>query len=184
MVNCWRYAGNRLRYCSYGRTATVWAPKKSLYQTDRRPINTGRLRWKGAVRKCSSIWWKPSSIARKLSGPTANIVDSPIAESIEYRPPTQSQKPNLLVVSMPNSETLAALVETATKCFATAFASPPSRASDQSRALWAFVIVSRVVKVFEETMNNVSAASRSCVASTKSVPSTFDTNRNVISRLL
>src|SRR5437867_2837567 len=37
---------------------------------------------------------------------------------------------------MPNSETLAAFVETATKCFATAFVSPPSAASDQSRALW------------------------------------------------
>ena len=44
-----------------------------------------------------------------------------MAESIEYRPPTQSQKPNMLAVSMPNSDTFAALVETATKCRATAF---------------------------------------------------------------
>ena len=42
-----------------------------------------------------------------------------MAESIEYRPPTQSQNPNMLAVSMPNSETLAAFVETATKCLAT-----------------------------------------------------------------
>ena len=42
------------------------------------------------------------------------------------------------------------------------------------------VIVSSVVNVFDETMNSVSAGSRSRVASTKSVPSTFETKRNVI----
>ena len=49
------------------------------------------------------------------------MVESPIAESIEYRPPTQSQKPNMFAVSMPNADTFPAFVETATKCFATAF---------------------------------------------------------------
>jgi len=48
----------------------------------------------------------------------------------------------------------------------------------------AFVIVSSVVKVFDDTMNNVSAGSRSRVASAKSVPSTFDTKRKVMSRAL
>ncbi len=62
---------------------------------------------------------------------------------------------------------------------------PPSRrrpgpASDQARAVWALVIVSSVVKVFEETMNSVSAGSRSRVASAKSVPSTLETKRNVM----
>ena len=61
----------------------VCAPKKLLYQTVRRPSSSGRLRSGGAVRKCSSIAWKPASIARKLSGPTAIIVDRPIALSIE-----------------------------------------------------------------------------------------------------
>ena len=42
--------------------------------------------------------------------------------------------------------------------------------------------VSWVVKVFDETMKSVSAGSRSRVASAKSVPSTFDTNRNVRDR--
>src|SRR5215469_9517708 len=55
MVSCWRYAGKRLRYCSYGMTPTVWAPKKSLYQTASKPRITGMLSSKGAVRKCSSI---------------------------------------------------------------------------------------------------------------------------------
>ena len=70
------------------------------------------------------------------------MVESPIAESIEYRPPTQSQNSNMLVVSMPNSATFSAFVDTATKCLATALASPPRPWSDQSRALCALVIVS------------------------------------------
>ena len=69
----------------------------------------------------------------------------------------------MLAVSMPNFDTSAALVETATKCLATDFASPPRPSSDQARAVWALVIVSSVVKVFDETMNSVSAGSRSRV---------------------
>jgi hypothetical protein len=57
--------------------------KKLLYQTVRRPINTGRFRSNGAVRKCSSIAWNPPSISPKYFGPIAIIVESPIAESIE-----------------------------------------------------------------------------------------------------
>ena len=48
----------------------------------------------------------------------------------------------------------------------------------------ALVIVSSVVNVFDETMNRVSAGSRSWTASAKSVLSTFETNRNVIARSL
>ena len=47
------------------------------------PISTGMLRSSGAVRKCSSIAWKPASIARKCSAPIAIMVERPIAESIE-----------------------------------------------------------------------------------------------------
>jgi len=46
------------------------------------------------------------------------------------------------------------------------------------------VIVSRVEKVFDEMMNNVSSASRSRVASAKSVPSMLETKRKVRSRWL
>ncbi len=84
---------------------------------------------------------------------------------------------------MPNVVTSSAFVETATKCFAIADSSP-SEASAHSRAVWAFVIVSSVVNVFEETMNKVSSAARSCVASAKSVESTFETKRNVRSRFV
>ena len=87
----------------------------------------------------------------------------------------------MLSVSIPNSVTFSAFVETATKCLAIA-SSSLSAASVQSRADRALVIVSSVVNVFEETMNSVSAGSRSRVASTMSVESTFETNRKVMSR--
>ena len=90
----------------------------------------------------------------------------------------------MFAVSIPNSDTFAAFVETATKCLATALTSPPRPASSHWRALSAFVIVSSVVKVFDETMKSVSAGSRSRVASTRSVPSTFDTKRKVSARSL
>ena len=106
-----------------------------------------------------------------------------MAESIEYRPPTQSQKPNMFAVSIPNPATRSAFVETATKCLAIA-AESPSWPSTQSRAEVALVSVSSVPNVFDETMNSVSAASRSLVASTKSVESTLETKRNVRSRSL
>ena len=60
--------------------------------------------------------------------------------------------------------------------------SPLRPANSQSRAVCALVMVSSVVKVFEETMNSVSAGSRSLTASAKSVPSTLETKRNVIAR--
>jgi len=82
----------------------------------------------------------------------------------------------MLAVSMPNADTSAAAVETATKCFATA-ASAPSVPTSQSRAERALASVSSVVNVFEATMKSVSAGSRPAVASTKSLPSTFDTKR-------
>jgi hypothetical protein len=61
---------------------------------------------------------------------------------------------------MPNLATSAALVDTATKCLATA-AGIFQLARLQSRAVCALVIVSSVVKVFDEMMNSVSSASRS-----------------------
>ena len=84
-------------------------------------------------------------------------------------------------VSIPNAATASAFVETAAKWRAIADSSP-SAASVHSLAVVAFRMVSSVEKVFDETMNRVSAGSRSRVASAKSVPSTFETNRNVRSR--
>jgi 2-oxo-4-hydroxy-4-carboxy--5-ureidoimidazoline (OHCU) decarboxylase len=87
----------------------------------------------------------------------------------------------MFAVSMPNSATRSAFVETATKCFATA-PSSPSWPTTQSRAERAFVSVSSVPKVLDEMMNSVSSAYRSRVASAKSVESTLETKRNVRSR--
>ena len=89
----------------------------------------------------------------------------------------------MLAGSMPNSLTRSSLVETATKCRATA-SSLPSWPTTQSRAEWALVSVSRVPNVLEEMMNSVSSADRSRVASAKSVESTLDTKRKVRSRWL
>jgi hypothetical protein len=108
----------------------------------------------------------------------AIMVESPMAESIEYRPPTQSQNSNMFVGSMPNSTTFAVLVDRATKCLATARASPRPWSS-QARALVALVMVSSVVNVLEATMKRVSDGSRSRVASTRSVASTFETKRKL-----
>ena len=57
-----------------------------------------------------------------------------------------------------------------------------SLARNQSRAEWALVMVSSVVKVLEATRKRVSSGSRSRVASAKSVPSTLETKRKVRSR--
>jgi FPC/CPF motif-containing protein YcgG len=57
---------------------------------------------------------------------------------------------------MPNFCTSAAFVDTATKCFAIA-ASSPSADRAQARAECAFVIVSRVVNVFDEMTKSVSS---------------------------
>ena len=53
------------------------------YQTPNRPMIKGALASAGAVRKCSSTRWNPSSISRNPSGPIAIISESPIAESYE-----------------------------------------------------------------------------------------------------
>ena len=89
----------------------------------------------------------------------------------------------MFAVSMPNRDTASALVDTATKCLRTDRSSPSLRKL-QARAAWALVRVSSVVNVFEQMMNSVSSGSRSRVASAKSVPSTFETKRNVMSRRL
>ncbi len=73
---------------------------------------------------------------------------------------------------MPNAATLSSAVETATKCFATAFdfsssdaSVRPRRSHSHWRARRAFVRVSSVPKVFDATMKSVVSGSRSAVFS-------------------
>ena len=63
----------------------------------------------------------------------------------------------MFAVSMPNAATRSALVDTATKWFATA-SRDPSASTIQSRAVVALASVSSVPNVLEEMMNRVSSA--------------------------
>ncbi len=74
---------------------------------------------------------------------------------------------------MPNSATLAVLVETATKWSATA--ASPRVCTSQLRTVRALVMVSTVVKVLDETITRVRAGSRSRSVVVTSAASTFDT---------
>ena len=169
-----QHAGNRCRNWAYGRTAWLPALKKFPYQTFNRPMSAGTLLARSVSAKCRSIAWKPAKKSAKFAGPMATATDVPIAESTEYRPPTQScEKPNAFSGSMPNAATLSSAVDTATKCLATAAldaSSPASTAPDsrslsssQLRARRALVSVSKVVKVLEATMKSVVSGSRSLV---------------------
>ena len=71
----------------------------------------------------------------------------PIALHSEYLPPTQSQKPNMLFVSMPKDDTASAFVESAAKCFATHVGSFECLDRSHDLAVWAFVMVSCVVNL-------------------------------------
>lgn len=163
------------------------APRKLTYQTLSRPIRTGTFCANGVVATCWSTAWKPARKSRKPSGPIAIASDVPITESTEYRPPTQSQNPNALAGSMPNTATLSSAVDTATKCCATAAVRASSESSrtpaalssvhSHSRARRAFVSVSSVPNVFEATMNSVVVGSRPLTFSARSVGSMLETKR-------
>src|SRR5665213_1093129 len=118
--------------------------------------------------------WNPASISANASEPMATINEQPMAESYEYRPPTQSQNPNVLAASIPNSVTACSLVDTATKCLATASVPAPTPSSTHCLAAAALVSVSRVVNVFELITNRVDAGSRSLVLLARSTGSMLD----------
>ena len=146
-------------------------------------MSTGRLRSKGVVRKCSSICVKAGehrAEMRRADGDHRRQADrgihriaaaDPVPET-EHVVAIDAEFRHLLGVGRNGDEVLGdgALVAELAKLHA--------------RAAWALVTVSSVVNVFDETMNSVSAGSRSCVASTKSVASTFETKRNLRSRWL
>src|ERR1700712_4426119 len=96
-----------------------------------------------------------------------------MADQTEYLPPTQSWKPNMFLVSIPNLPTSLALVERATKCFAMSDSFALFR--NHFLAELALVIVSAVVNVLEAMRNRVVSGSESFVASAMWVPSTLET---------
>ena len=80
---------------------------------------------------------------------------------------------------MPNFLTSPALVETATKCLATACS--PKASISHLRQVLAFVIVSMVVNVLEETINSVVSGSILFKTSAQAVPSIFEIKKQLIS---
>ena len=91
---------------------------------------------------------------------------------MEYRPPTQSAKPNTLSGAMPNAAVLSAAVDTAANCAAGSV----TFCAIHARAVSALVIVSMVVNVFltPRSPSVVAGSSRSSV-SPICAPSTFET---------
>mmetsp|Transcript_13495 Transcript_13495/g.39841 ORF Transcript_13495/g.39841 Transcript_13495/m.39841 type:complete len:243 (-) Transcript_13495:104-832(-) len=83
---------------------------------------------------------------------------------------------------MPNLEQPSVLVESATKCLATADSGAPAL-RNQALAEWALVMVSWVVKVLEATMKSVVSACTLRRVSAMCVPSTLLTKWTVMSRL-
>ncbi len=142
-----------------GRSAGCAASRNFTFQMPSSAISTGRLAASGVVRKCASIACAPASSSSKRSGPRASTMGRPIALHSEKRPPTQSQKPNMLAVSMPKSRHRCGVGrhrdEVARDRGLVAEHAPIS----QARAAWALARVSWVVKVFEATMNKVAAGS-------------------------
>ena len=76
---------------------------------------------------------------------------------------------------MPNSATRSALVDTATKCLATA-ASSPSSATTQSRAECALVSVSKVPKVFDIGNSDAMTVGRSVIRPGQANPRHYHPN--------
>ena len=149
-----------------------------------RPISTGRFCSNGAVRKCSSISWKPREHRAEVVRPDREhrreadrrihriAAADPIPEA-EHVGGVDAELRDFRGVGRDGDEMLGDGRFVAASC-----------PSSQSRAVCALVIVSSVVNVFEEMMNSVSADRDRCTASAKSVPSTFETKRNVMSRSL
>jgi len=97
----------------------------------------------------------------------------PNRRQIDRRPPTQSQKPNTRSLLIPKAAILSSWVDTAQKCSATA--ASPSSAATALRAVAALVMVSIVVKVFEQTMKSVVSIGTRFNVSPRSAPSTLAT---------
>ena len=107
---------------------------------------------------------------------------SPMAESIEYRPPTQSQKPNMFMTSMPNSRHRLGVgrhrdeVLRDRRLVAQRVEHPVAGGGGVGHRL------ERRERLGRDDEQRLAPGSRSRVASAKSVPSTLDTKRKVSSR--
>src|SRR5258706_5864535 len=103
-------------------------------------------------------------------------IDKPMALHKEYLPPTQSQNSNMFFLSIPKFTTSLSLVERAAKCLAICFSSF-AFFRNHCLAVWAFVIVSCVVKVLEAIRKRGLSGFTFFNVSAICVPSTFETRK-------
>ena len=100
--------------------ASEAAPQKLLYHTLNKPASTGIFFSQGTVLKCVSRAPAPDRSASKCFGPTVKQMLKPTALHKEKRPPTQSFMGKMFSAAIPKALICSILVDTATKCFATA----------------------------------------------------------------
>ena len=150
----------------YGMMPSVWAPKKLLYQTVSRPSSTRQVLGRRGAEVLVHRVEAGEHVAEVVGtdGDHRRQADGRVHRVAAADPVPEAE--HVRGCRCRTAATPAALVDTATKCLATA-ASESSLPTSQARAVAALVIVSSVVKVLDETMNSVSAGSRSCVASGK-----------------
>mmetsp|Transcript_8986 Transcript_8986/g.14415 ORF Transcript_8986/g.14415 Transcript_8986/m.14415 type:complete len:228 (-) Transcript_8986:409-1092(-) len=163
--------------------ARVSALKKLLYQIPSIPSVRGRFFSGEVFKKCKSMACAPACISIQLSNPIDKAIGVPMALQREYRPPTQSQKPNMLLVSIPNLDTASALVERAAKCLAMDASSPLKAFNTHALAVPALVMVSWVVNVLEAMRKRVVSGSQLFKISEIWVPSTLEQKNMFKSRL-
>lgn len=77
-------------------------------------------------------------------------MDRPMADHREYRPPTQSQNPNIFFSSIPNSLTFWLLVDSATKWDATAESCDSK--SWWNKALWYKIVVAYIFQMLKKPL--------------------------------
>jgi len=99
----------------------------------------------------------------------ASMVERPIARVHGVTPPDPSPRSRTYSRYRSELSTSAVLVGRRQNACAPISRHPRRPSTDQARALWALVIGLQRREVFEETMNRVSAGSRSRTASAKSV---------------
>mmetsp|Transcript_74635 Transcript_74635/g.216557 ORF Transcript_74635/g.216557 Transcript_74635/m.216557 type:complete len:205 (+) Transcript_74635:622-1236(+) len=177
MSSCWMCATNLVRAWQYGNTAQPSCFRMLTFHTERSPMIIGKFSVGGAVRKCVSISRPPSWNFMMRSKPYCkDKARTPTADQQEKRPPTQSQKPNTFLESMPKAAVLSKAVEQAATCFAMQ-SGLPSSLINHSLTVRAFSMVSAVVKVLETMTTSVVSALRPSKARFTSMGSTFARNR-------
>ena len=172
MVSCCRYAANRCRYCAYGSTAWLPAPKKLTYQTFSRPISAGTLRGQlglgevpvdgvEAGQEVGEVLRPDGHGHRGADGRVDRVAAAhPVPEAERVRR-VDAEGRDLVQRGRHGDEVLGHRRRPPPRRRPRSPRTPRSASSSQARASRALVRVSRVVKVLDATMNSVVSGSRS-----------------------